>query len=153
MEISIGEAAKLTNLSISKLRYYDEHGLIPFLKRSSSGLRKFDESSLDAITMIECLKNAGMQLKEIKRFMDWCIEGDSTLTNRLNMFYQQEKNVLAQIEILQTSLYLIKFKQWYYETAVKDKTDKFVKNMKYEDMPSDIQKLYDKSHNKRNKND
>lgn len=148
MEISIGEASKLTNLSISKLRYYDEHGLIPSLKRTSSGLRKFDENSLDAIRMIECLKSSGMQLKEIKQFMDWCAEGDSTLQDRLNMFKQQEINVLAQIEDLQSTLNLIRFKQWYYKTAVNDHTDQFVKNMKYEDMPSEIQKLYDELHKK-----
>lgn len=148
MEISIGEASKLTNLSISKLRYYDEHGLIPSLKRTSSGLRKFDETSLEAIRLIECLKNSGMQLKEIKQFMDWCAEGDSTLKDRLNMFKQQELNVLAQIEALQSTLNLIRFKQWYYETAVNDHTDQFVKNMKYEDMPSKIQKLYDELHKK-----
>ena len=148
MEISIGEASKLTNLSISKLRYYDEHGLIPSLKRTSSGLRKFDENSLDALRLIECLKNSGMQLKEIKQFMDWCAKGDSTLQDRLDMFKQQEVKVLAQIEALQSTLYLIKFKQWYYETAITDQTDKFVKNMKYEDMPNEIQKLYDKSHKK-----
>lgn len=148
MEISIGEASKLTNLSISKLRYYDEHGLIPSLKRTSSGLRKFDETSLEAIRLIECLKNSGMQLKEIKQFMDWCAEGDSTLKDRLNMFKQQELNVLAQIEDLQSTLNLIRFKQWYYETAVNDHTDQFVKNMKYEDMPSKIQKLYDELHKK-----
>lgn len=148
MEISIGEASKLTNLSISKLRYYDEHGLIPSLKRTSSGLRKFDETSLEAIRLIECLKNSGMQLKEIKQFMDWCAEGDSTLKDRLNMFKQQEINVLAQIEDLQSTLNLIRFKQWYYETAVNDHTDQFVKNMKYDDMPSKIQKLYDELHKK-----
>lgn len=148
MEISIGEASKLTNLSISKLRYYDEHGLIPSLKRTSSGLRKFDETSLEAIRLIECLKNSGMQLKEIKQFMDWCAEGDSTLKDRLNMFKQQELNVLAQIEALQSTLNLIRFKQWYYETAVNDHTDQFVKNMKYDDMPSEIQKLYDELHKK-----
>lgn len=148
MEISIGEASKLTNLSISKLRYYDEHGLIPSLKRTSSGLRKFNETSLEAIRLIECLKNSGMQLKEIKQFMDWCAEGDSTLKDRLNMFKQQELNVLAQIEALQSTLNLIRFKQWYYETAVNDHTDQFVKNMKYDDMPSKIQKLYDELHKK-----
>lgn len=149
MEISIGEASKLTKLSISKLRYYDDNGLIPSLKRTSSGLRKFDDSSLEALNLIECLKNSGMKLKEIKQFMKWCSEGDSTLEKRLKMFYEQEKNILAQIEDLQNSLNLIKFKQWYYETAVKDNTDKLVKNMKYEDMPKDIQKLYDKSHKNR----
>ncbi|MBD9158472.1 MAG: MerR family DNA-binding transcriptional regulator, partial [Clostridiales bacterium] len=43
---------------ISKLRYYDEHGLIPNLKRSSSGLRKFSIENLEAITIIECLKTS-----------------------------------------------------------------------------------------------
>ena len=148
MELSIGEASKLTNLSISKLRYYDEHGLIPSLKRTSSGLRKFDETSLESIRLIECLKNSGMQLKEIKQFMDWCAEGDSTLQDRLNMFKQQEINVLTQIQDLQSTLNLIRFKQWYYETAVNDHTDQFVKNMKYEDMPKEIQKLYDELHKK-----
>ena len=80
--------------------------------------------------------------------MDWCAEGDSTLKDRLNMFKQQEINVLAQIEALQSTLNLIRFKQWYYETAVNDHTDQFVKNMKYEDMPSEIQKLYDELHKK-----
>lgn len=146
MEISIGEASKLTNLSISKLRYYDEHGLIPALKRTSSGLRKFDDNSLNALNLIECLKKSGMKLKEIKQFMDWCLEGNSTLNQRLEMFYTQEKNILSQIESLQSTLNLIKFKQWYYETAVEHNSEEFVKSMKFEDMPKDIQNLYNISH-------
>ena len=51
MELTIGEVSKKTGLSISKLRYYDEHGLIPNLKRSSSGLRKFSIENLEAITI------------------------------------------------------------------------------------------------------
>ena len=80
-----------------------------------------------------------------------------TILNKIDKLYKlgkskeitqkkQEENVLAQIEALEATLHLIKFKQWYYETAVKDKTDQFVKNMKYEDMPPPIQDLYNKSH-------
>lgn len=58
MELTIGEVSEKTGLSISKLRYYDEHGLIPNLKRSSSGLRKFSIENLEAITIIECLKTS-----------------------------------------------------------------------------------------------
>lgn len=61
-----------------------------------------------------------MKISEIKQFMDWCNEGDTTIDKRLNMFYEQEKNINKQIDILNNSLKLIKFKQWYYETAKKD---------------------------------
>ena len=146
MELTIGEVSEKTGLSISKLRYYDEHGLIPNLKRSSSGLRKFSIENLEAITIIVCLKTSGMQLKEIKEFMKWCSQGEKTIDKRLEMFNKQETNILNQIETLKESLDLIHFKQWYYSTAKYHNSEKFVKNMSLDDMPEDIQKLYKKTH-------
>lgn len=143
MELSISEVSKLTGLSISKLRYYDEHGLIPNIKRTESGLRKFNAENIEPLNVIECLKNSGMQLKEIKEFMNWCKQGDKTIDKRLNMFNEQ-KNVLEQIERLNKSLDFIHFKQWYYSTAQKHNSIDFVKNMNFEDMPSEIQNLYKK---------
>lgn len=87
-----------------------------------------------------------MKISEIKQFMDWCNEGDTTIDKRLNMFYEQEKNINKQIDILNNSLKLIKFKQWYYETAKKDRTEKKVKNMNLDDYPNDIRKLYEEAH-------
>ena len=52
-----------------------------------------------------------MKISEIKKFMEWCSEGDKTISNRLNMFYEQEKNINNQINALEKSLKLIKFKQ------------------------------------------
>lgn len=144
MELSISEVSKLTGLSISKLRYYDEHGLIPNIKRTESGLRKFNAENIESLNVIECLKNSGMQLKEIKEFMNWCKQGDETIDKRLNMFNEQEKNVLEQIERLNKSLDFIHFKQWYYSTAQEHHSIEFVKNMNFEDMPSEIQNLYKK---------
>lgn len=146
MEITIGEVSQMTGLSISKLRYYDEHDLIPNIKRTSSGLRKFSVENLEALTLIECLKNSGMQLKEIKEFMKWCVQGDKTIDKRLNMFNEQEQNIIAQIETLQKSLDLIHFKQWYYSTAKAHNSEKVVRNISLEDMPEDIQELYKKTH-------
>ena len=146
MELSIGDVSNLTGLSISKLRYYDEHGLIPNIKRSKSGLRKFSKDNLEALNLIECLKNSGMQLNEIKQFMNWCQQGDKTIDKRLNMFNNQEQNILKQIDTLNKSLELIHFKQWYYSTAKEHNSIQYVKNMKLEDMPKDIQELYTKVH-------
>ncbi len=144
--MQIGEISKLTGLSISTLRYYDKHGLLPNLDRTPGGIRTFTKDDLNTINMINCLKTSGMKINDIKQFMEWCSQGDKTINNRLNMFYEQEKNIIKQIEDLNKSLKLIKFKQWYYETAKKDGTIKNVKNLTADEMPEDIAKLYKETH-------
>ena len=141
--MQIGEISKKTGLSISALRYYDKHGILQNIGRSNGGIRKFDNKDLEALRIIICLKTSGMKLPEIKQFMNWCSEGDTTIDKRLNMFYEQEKNINKQIDILSKSLKLIKFKQWYYETAKEDGTENNVKSMNVEDYPDDIRKLYE----------
>ena len=42
--------------------------------------------------MIECLKDTGMPLKGIKQYIDWFIEGNSTLPQRLEMFKTKNQN-------------------------------------------------------------
>lgn len=44
---TIGQVAKMLHLSISQLRYYDNQGLLPFLKRNEKGGRVFDDESLN----------------------------------------------------------------------------------------------------------
>lgn len=140
----IGEISDLMNLSISTIRYYDKNGLIPYIKRNSSGIRRFDEKDIEALVVVDCLKKSGMQIKDIKAFMELCTLGNDTLVERLNFFYNQERAILEQIENLNQALNMIRFKQWYYQTAIKDKTEEKVKNMKLEDMPEEVQKLYKK---------
>lgn len=144
--MQIGEISKLTGLSISTLRYYDKHGLLNNLGRTEGGIRTFSKQNIEALTLINCLKTSGMKISEIKQFMDWCNEGDSSIEKRLNMFYEQEKNIKEQIAALNKSLKLIKFKQWYYETAKKDGTEANVKELDINKMPKDIAKLYKESH-------
>lgn len=144
--MQIGEISKLTGLSISTLRYYDKHGLLNNLERTEGGIRTFTEQNIEALTLINCLKNSGMKISEIKQFMEWCTDGKKTFNKRLNMFYEQEKNIKEQIDVLNKSLKLIKFKQWYYETAIKEGTEENVRKLDVNKMPKDIAKLYKESH-------
>ena len=65
--------------------------------------------------MIECLKRSGLEIKEIKQFMAWCAQGSETYPQRHALFVQQAERVEAEIERLQKSLDMIRFKCWYYE--------------------------------------
>lgn len=146
MEYTIGQVAKLTGLSISTIRYYDKEGLLNGINRKS-GIRSFNDKDLNTIRVIECLKNSGMLIKEIRDFMKLCEEGDSSLNERYNFFLYQEKKVQDQIKSLNQTLKLIKFKQWYYLKAISDNTESIVKNMSIDDMPDDIKELYLETHN------
>ncbi|MEO5283135.1 MerR family transcriptional regulator [Limosilactobacillus allomucosae] len=124
--LSITEVSKLCQLPVSTLRYYDNQGLIPGLRRTDQGVREFDQRNIDAVRIIECLKNSGMSITDIRTFMTWCVEGDSTLPQRLEMFKKQREAVLQQIALLEQTLETIDQKCEYYTLAVKDGTEKKV---------------------------
>ncbi|XRG79413.1 MerR family transcriptional regulator [Rossellomorea sp. GAMAL-10_SWC] len=120
MEYTIGQVAKLNSLTISQLRYYDKQGLLPFLKRTESGDRIFNEDALKFIEMILCLKNTGMPIKKIKQFVDWSMNGEETLLQRLELMKQQERNVLEQIKETEENLKKIQRKIAKYELEIND---------------------------------
>jgi DNA-binding transcriptional MerR regulator len=118
MFYSIGEVALMFNIPASTLRYYDREGLFPNMKRSIGGIRLFSDVEVETLKVIECLKTTGMEIKDIKLFLDWCLEGNSTLQKRCNMFYERKAIVEKQMEAIRKTLEMIQFKCWYYETAL-----------------------------------
>ena len=61
MEYSISEVAKMMNVTIPTLRYYDNIGLLKKLKKNNSGNRVFTEDDVETIRVIQYLKRSGMQ--------------------------------------------------------------------------------------------
>jgi len=139
MSYSIGEVSRMTNISISTLRYYDREGLFPSMERSKGGIRMFSDTEVETLRMIECLKMTDMPIKDIKQFLDWCQEGDSTLELRRTMFYERLEIMNEKMEQVQRTIDTIKYKCWYYDTAVNSGTDMAPRNMPIENMPADIQ--------------
>lgn len=127
---SIGEVAKELNLTVYTLRYYDKEGLMPFVERTTSGIRVFKESDLEALKIIECLKATGMPIKEIKNFIEWCSDGDSTLQQRYDMFLERKASVELQMEELKRTMEIIQHKCSYYKTALEAGTEDIFKSKK-----------------------
>ncbi|TWT26465.1 MerR family transcriptional regulator [Planomicrobium sp. CPCC 101110] len=129
---TIGEVAKELNLTVYTLRYYDKEGLMPFVERAANGTRLFKESDIGALKIIECLKASGMPIKEIKNFIDWCSDGDSTLQKRYDMFMERKATVEAQMEELKKTMEVIEHKCFYYKTALDAGTEDIHKTDKIE---------------------
>lgn len=141
---TIGQVSEMFGLPISTLRYYDKEGLFPGIQRTS-GIRRFSEKEIDAIRVIECLKKSGLEIKDIKLFMEWCAEGKETYPKRLELFIRQKSAVEAEIQKMNRTLDMLKYKCWYYEEAIKDGNEERLSRMKPEDMPEDIRQAYENS--------
>lgn len=123
MALSIGVVAQQYDLSIPTLRYYEEQGLLPFIKRSPAGRSEFRQADLDCLCDIECLKKRGMQLKDIKQYIDWRTAGDETLDQRLALIQQRRQMLANEIESLQAELTKLDHKEWYYTKALEAGTE------------------------------
>ena len=94
------------------------------LKKNQAGRRIFTEDDLGYIEVIDCLKRSGIPVKEIAKFMDWCVEGDKTLPQRYAFMVEQEAALERKIQDLQTQLDFLRWKKWYYQIANEAGTEK-----------------------------
>lgn len=119
---TISEVSELLCIAPSTIRYYDAEGLFPFLQRVN-GRRVFHESDLSSMRLIECLKNTGMSIRDIKAYFTLAKQGDSTLEERRDIILKQKQSILDQIEGLKLNLKTIEHKEKYYKEAIEAGTE------------------------------
>ena len=142
---TIGQVSEMFGLPVSTIRYYDKEGLFPEIQRSS-GIRKFSEKELETLRLIECLKGSGLEIRDIRRFMQWCQEGSSTYGKRRELFQKRKEIVEKEILAMKKTLAMIEFKCWYYEQAMKDGSEDRVRSMIPNGLPEDVRKAYENAH-------
>ncbi len=139
MTYTVGQAAAMLGVAPSTLRYYESQGLLPSLKRTDSGRRVFSDTDIEACRIIECLKQSGLSLTDVKRFMDMTVEGDASLADRLALFQARRESLTREIEDMQRVLNVLEFKCWYYGRAVEAGTEDVVRNIPLDQVPENLQ--------------
>ena len=142
---TIGQISEMFNLPISTIRYYDREGLFPNMARQS-GIRQFGEGEIEALRVIECLKASGLEIKDIKLFMRWTTEGSATYPQRRQLFETRKAAVEKEINGLQKTLDMLRYKCWYYETAIRDGNEDRIREMLPDGLPPEVRKWYDSAH-------
>ena len=142
---TIGQVSEMTGLPVSTLRYYDKEGLFPGRERQS-GVRKFGDRELEALRVIECLKKSGLEIRDIRQFMDWCAQGSETYPQRRELFVRQKAAVEAELERMERVRDMLIFKCWYYEQAMADGNEDRLSAMTPEEMPADIRRAWENAH-------
>ena len=101
---TLHEACEKTGLAAHTLRYYEKERLLPNVSRSRGGFRHYSDENLEALGLICCLKNTGMPLSDIARFMELTREGDQTLRERCELLKRHKEVVIGGMSEMERHL-------------------------------------------------
>ena len=132
MGYSIGEAAKKLGISRDCLRYYEKEGLLPPIKKDSSGHRDFSESDIEWIFLIRCLRDTDMPIFKIKKYVSLLMKnGSESIYERRDVLLEHETFIKEKIAAYKTLSRLIEKKLEFYNNALSSDNPDSVKCMDY----------------------
>jgi DNA-binding transcriptional MerR regulator len=96
---TIKEAAALTGLPASTLRYYESIGVIaPVSRGASSKHRVYDEDDLDQLMWVACLAATGMSVGDMRQYVANGQLGPSAAGEQIELLAAQERRLALEAE-------------------------------------------------------
>ena len=120
MHYTIKEVADKLNISEHTLRFWAKSGFFPFITRDKNNIRLFSENDLNWVRIVKCLSSVGTENKAIKRYVDLCIIGDSTIKERYQIILDTKKKAYEQMEELKKQIDLLDYKESFYKNLIKN---------------------------------
>ena len=115
---SMKDVCAMTGLNYETLRFYCNEGLIPNVTRDKNNYRVFSERDVNWIRGLLCLKRCDMSIKDMKRYMELCLQGKNSIAERKELLTAQKEILLVHIKELQNSVEYIEKKQRYYDDVL-----------------------------------
>ncbi|MBS5987965.1 MerR family transcriptional regulator [Clostridium paraputrificum] len=122
------EVCKEVGISYETLKFYCKEGLVPNVKRDKNNYRIFDEKNIAWLKGLQCLKKCGMSIKDMKLYMNYCMEGPSTIPERKEMLNKLNESLVKKINDLNECINFIENKQAFYDDVLDGKI-KYVSNL------------------------
>ncbi len=120
---TVKQAANILGISVHTVRYYDDKGLIPGVKRNSANQRIFDDMDIEWLFISITLRNTGLSLAEVKRYITLYQQGDDTLKERYQIMQTQREQTLKEMEDLKLRLMVLDKKIEHYGKLLNGEED------------------------------
>lgn len=117
---TIKEVAEKMDISEHTLRFWAKSGFFPFVKRNQNNIRQFSDNDLEWVKIVKCLRSVGTENKAIKRYIDLCIVGDSTIEERYKIILGTKEKALMQMDELKKQLAILEYKENFYKNLIKN---------------------------------
>lgn len=115
------QACELTNLPYETLKFYCNEGLVPNVRRDKNNYRIFSDRNIRWINNLNCLKRCGMSIKNIKEYLALCLEGESSIPQRMEMLAVHRKDLVKKLDELNKNLAYLDYKNQFYQDVLDKK--------------------------------
>ena len=119
---SAKEAAEITGLTTATLRYYEKEQLLPPISRTDQKYRRYSETDIEWINMIQCLRMANVPIRSIREYIQLLTQGGKTISQRRCMVQEYVDDLHSQMTNLQKALALTEKKLAFYEELLQQPT-------------------------------
>ena len=111
----ISEVSEKYGLTQDTLRYYERIGLIPPVKRKSSGIREYDDYSCNWIEFVHCMRKAGIPVDVLVEYVQLYQMGIGTREARKELLREEFRRLEARIAELQAVKERLAYKLEHYD--------------------------------------
>lgn len=114
----IKQVSRKLNISEHTLRFWENNGFFPFIQRDENNVRLFTESDIEWVKLVYELRSIGVELKDVKRYIELCLIGDSTIIERYEIIRKAKLKLSKKLKNIQEQLQQIESKEKYYEKII-----------------------------------
>lgn len=115
---TIMEAAKLSGLPESTLRYYETIGLIERIKRGeTSKQREYTDDDINMIIAVACLSATGMSIDSMREYLGNRVRGAAAAEEQINLLHKQRTRLLEEAHFMQLRQRYVDIKIEYWKAV------------------------------------
>jgi len=112
---TVKQVADQLGMTTYCVRYYDNMDLIPGVDRTGGNIRMFSDYNLAWLKLIHCLRTTGLPVDEVRHYIKMCLKGESTIPERAELIFKQEKVLRDQLKMLKKQMEILAYKKQHYQ--------------------------------------
>lgn len=113
--MKICEISEMFHLSQDTLRYYEKIGLLDPVMKDKKGNRDYQQKDIRRLEFISCMRDAGLSIQVLQRYIDLYRQGDQTILKRKNLLIEERDKLIQKQLLIHKSLEKLNYKIENYE--------------------------------------
>ena len=123
--MTIKEVGKKYNLTPDTLRYYERIGLVSNVPRNKNGIRNYDDKTCRRIEFIKCMRDAGVEIEILIKYIDLYEKGRQTVKARKQLLEEQKEKLLEKQKNINETISKLNYKLELYDEIIEGKRKDF----------------------------
>lgn len=108
--MNIKEASKITGVPATTIRYYERESIVPNITRNDANVREFDEHAIRRIEFAKKMRDAGMEIKTLKKYIHLFDDVEHSEESQLALLKKQKDSMQIRRDKIQKAIDHLNYK-------------------------------------------